>query len=154
MFGLWLDMKKAAKSEQDLALRLAFAYSDCPAATSAWIMFFAGCLWRIDPTFFETLLYDFDGFIEGYDCKRILESIDCPVLFLRGDTKLGAVMTDNEISWLQENFSNVECIQIESVGHLLHLEDHGQTAVLAEMIAFLERRGDGSNAVGSFRHSG
>ena len=47
-------------------------------------------------------------------------------------------MTDEEISWLQKNFRNVKCALILGVGHLLHLEDHGQTAVRAAMVAFLE----------------
>lgn len=139
MFGLWLDLKQSAQSEQELSLALADAYRDYPGVTSAWIMFFAGCLWQLDPTFFDALLNDFDGFAEGYDYKHVLANIDCPVLFLRGETRLGAVMTDTEISWLQENCSNVKCLLIEGVGHLLHLEDHGQTPVLAQMMAFLER---------------
>ncbi len=61
MFGLWLGVKNSAQSEQDLALRLADAYKDYPGITSAWIMFFAGCLWRLDPKFFDALLQDFQG---------------------------------------------------------------------------------------------
>jgi pimeloyl-ACP methyl ester carboxylesterase len=139
MFGLWLSLKKAAQSEQELALALADAYKDYPGVTSAWILFFAGCLWSLDPTYFNALLNDFDGFTEGYDCQRILSQIDCPVLFLRGETKLGAVMTDDEISWLQTNFDNVQCARINRVGHLLHLQDEGQTPVLTAMRAFLKR---------------
>jgi pimeloyl-ACP methyl ester carboxylesterase len=96
MFSLWLDLKQSAQSEQELSLKLANAYIDYPAVTSAWIMFFAGCLWQLDPTFFNALLHGFDAFAEGYECKQILEKIDCPVLFLRGETRLGAVMTDAE----------------------------------------------------------
>jgi pimeloyl-ACP methyl ester carboxylesterase len=66
--------------------------------------------------------------------------IGCPVLFLRGETRLGAVMTDEEISWLQKNFSNVKCALLDGVGHLLHLEDHGQTPVRTEMLAFLDKK--------------
>jgi hypothetical protein len=33
----------------------------------------------------------------------------------------------------------VRYAQINGVGHLLHLEDRGQTPVLTEMMAFLER---------------
>jgi pimeloyl-ACP methyl ester carboxylesterase len=139
MFRLWLDLKQAAKSEQDLCLTLAEAYTDYPGVTSAWTMFFAGCLWQLDPTYFDALLHDFDGFAHGYDYKRIFSNIRCPVLVLRGETRLGAVMADDEISWLQQTFSNVECVLIDSVGHLLHLENQGQTPVLTEMMAFLER---------------
>src|SRR5512139_1899907 len=139
MFDLWLSLKKSAQSEQELALALAEAYKDYPGVTSAWILFFAGCLWQLDPTYFNALLHDFDGFTEGYDYQNILAKIDCPMLFLRGETKLGTVMTDDEISWLQTNFGNVQCARIDGVGHLLHLQDEGQTPVLTAMRAFLER---------------
>ena len=139
MFGLWLDLKKSAQSEQGLAVALADAYKDYPGVTSAWILFFSGCLWQLDPTYFNALLHDFDGFIEGYDYRSILAKIDCPLLFLRGETKLGAVMTDDEISWLQTNSANVQFAQIDGVGHLLHLQDEGQTPVLNVMRDFLER---------------
>jgi pimeloyl-ACP methyl ester carboxylesterase len=139
MFDLWLSLKKSAQSEQELSLALADAYKDYPGVTSQWILFFAGCLWELDPTYFNALLHDFDGFTEGYDYQNILAKIDCPVLFLRGETTLGAVMTDDEISWLQTNFGNVQCARIDGVGHLLHLQDAGQTPVLTAMRAFLER---------------
>jgi pimeloyl-ACP methyl ester carboxylesterase len=141
MFGLWLGLKRSAQSEPALALALADAYKGYPGVTSAWILFFARCLWLLDPTFFNNLLHDFDGFTAGFDCKKILATIDRPVLFLRGETRLGAVMTDEEICWLQGNCRNVKCTLIEGVGHLLHLEDHGQTPVLAAMVAFLEQIG-------------
>jgi pimeloyl-ACP methyl ester carboxylesterase len=139
MFHLWLRLKKSARSEQALALALADAFKDYPGVTSGWFLFFAGCLWQLDPTFFNVLLHDFEGFIKGYDYNELLAKIHCPVLFLRGDTKLGAVMPDEEISWLRQNFSNASCVIIDKVGHLLHLQDEGQTPVLTAMMAFLDR---------------
>jgi len=138
MFGIWLDLKRSVKSEQELSLVLADKYKDYPGVTSAWILFFAGCLWQLDPTFFNTLLYDFEGFASGYDSKHALARLNCPALFIRGETKLGAGMTDDEISWLQQNYRNVNYAQIDGVGHLLHLQDQGQTPVLTEMMRFLE----------------
>jgi pimeloyl-ACP methyl ester carboxylesterase len=138
MYGLWLDLKKSVQSEKELSLALADRYKDYPGITSVWISFFAGCLWQLDPTYFNALLYDFNGFTKGYDYKQILAKIKCPILFIRGEVRLGAVMTDDEISWLKQNFSNVSYVQINGVGHLLHLEDQGQTPVLTEMMAFLE----------------
>lgn len=139
MYRVWLNLKKSAQSEQELSLALAEAFKDHPGVTSTWFLFFAGCLWQLDPTYFNALLHDFEGFTKGYDYKQILATIKFPVLFLRGETNLGAVMTDEEISWLQQNFSNVKCVLIEGVGHLLHLSDHGQTPVLNAMRAFLDR---------------
>jgi pimeloyl-ACP methyl ester carboxylesterase len=138
MFGLWLNLKRSAQSELQLSLTLADAYRSYPGVTSAWLTFFAGCLWRLDPTFFGALLDDFGTFSEGYDSEEILTNIHCPVLVLRGEANLGAVMTDEELSWLEENLSNVRCRVIQGVGHLLHLEDHGQTPVLTEIMTFLE----------------
>ncbi len=139
MFGAWLGLKKSAESEQELSLALAAAYKDYPGVTSAWILFFAGCLWQLDPTFFDALLNDFEDFAEGYDYRNILARIDCPVLVLRGESRLGAVMTDDEISVLQRSLRNVQCVQIEGAGHLLHLQDEGQTPVLTAMNRFLEQ---------------
>ena len=47
-------------------------------------------------------------------------------------------MTNDELSWLEQNYKNVKCRVFEGLGHLLHLEDHGQAPVLAEMMGFLE----------------
>ena len=138
MFNVWLDLKKSAQSEQELSLALAEEYKCYPGVNSAWILYFAGCLWRLDPTFFNALLYDFDGFAGNYDAGIILKKIKCPVLFIRGEKELGTVMTDDEISRLEKDFDNVTCVQIKNVGHLLHLQDQGQEPVLSEISAFLK----------------
>jgi pimeloyl-ACP methyl ester carboxylesterase len=138
MFNVWLDLKKSAQSEQELSWALAEEYKNYPGVTSAWILFFAGCLWRLDPNFFNALLYDFDGFAGGYDAEMLLRKIKCPVLFIRGERELGAVMTDDEISWLEKDFGNVTCVRIKGVGHLLHLQDQGQEPVLRQIVTFLK----------------
>jgi len=139
MFGLWLDLKRSASSEQELSLALADKYQDYPGVTSQWILFFAGCLWALDPSYFDSLLYDFESFATGYGAEEIMANIKCPVLFIRGEKELGGLMTDEEISRLTRDFSNVSYVQISGVGHLLHLEDRGQAQVLNEMMAFLSR---------------
>ena len=139
MFSIWLELKKSALSERHLCLSLADAFQAYPTITSQWITFFAGCLWQLDPTFFDVLLHDFSGFTTGYDYKDIFAKIDCPILCMRGEPRLGAVMTDREVDWLKENVSTLSYVPIEGVGHLLHMEEHGQAPVQAEMKAFLDR---------------
>jgi pimeloyl-ACP methyl ester carboxylesterase len=139
MFKVWLELKRGARSEEELARALAEKYCAFPDITSTWILFFAGCLWRVDPAFFNALLDDFDGFVSGYDAEDIFRKTNCPVLVLRGEKERGAVMTDDELSWLQTNFTNISCAAIKNVGHLLHLEAQGQSPVLAEILAFLEQ---------------
>ena len=137
MFGVWLELKKRAQSEHELGLLLAEEYKGWSGVTSSWLLFFARCLWQLDPTFFSAMLRDFEEFAADYDGQQLLAKISCPVLCLRGETKLGAVMTEEEVSWLQKACHNVKCVQIGGVGHLLHLESQGQTPVLTAMLAFL-----------------
>ncbi len=138
MFGVWLALKKRARSPHELALLLAQEYRDYPGLTSIWLLYFAECLWQLDPTFFSAMLSDFDRFTAGYNGgQKILQDLSCPVLCLRGEPKLGAVMTDEEISWLQKICNHVRCVKIGGVGHLLHLESQGQTQVLTAMLGFL-----------------
>ncbi len=137
MFGVWLELKHRAQSEDELGLLLSQQYAGVPGVTSSWLLFFARCLWQLDSTFFNALLRGFDDFAGGYDGRQLLAKISCPVLCLRGETKLGAVMTDEEISWLQQACHKAKCVQIGAVGHLLHLESQGQTPVLTAVLAFL-----------------
>jgi pimeloyl-ACP methyl ester carboxylesterase len=137
MFRLWLNLKQSAKSETELALSLAHNYKDYKGMTSTWITFFSTCLWRLDPDFFDSLLNDFDRFSRGYDYRQILSQINCPTLFITGDTALGSVMTQDEMSYLNQNMENVKSVSIQGVGHLLHLQDLGQKPVLNEMMSFL-----------------
>jgi pimeloyl-ACP methyl ester carboxylesterase len=137
LFGLWLELKKQAQSEQELVLLLAQKFKGYPGVTSSWLLYFARCLWQLDPTYFNTMLRDFGGFAAGYDGQRLLKEISCPVICLRGEPRLGAVMTDEEISWIQQNCQHVRCVQIGGVGHLLHLESQGQMPVLTAIMDFL-----------------
>jgi pimeloyl-ACP methyl ester carboxylesterase len=137
MFRLWLNLKESAKSETELAFSLAQNYKNYGGITSPWITFFAACLWRLDPDFFDSLLNDFDSFTRGYDYKQILSKIKSPILFITGDTSLGSVMTQDELSYLNQNMENVKSVRIQDVGHLLHLQDLGQKPVLNEVMSFL-----------------
>jgi pimeloyl-ACP methyl ester carboxylesterase len=138
MFNMWLRLKTSVQSRDELSLALAREYGNYPGVTSQWLMFFAECLELLDPTFFNPLLYDFEGFTRGYDYQQILRQIRCPIMFLRGETRLGAIMTDEEINWLRDNIRNVSCAEIKGVGHLLHLQETGVIPVKEEMMAFLK----------------
>ena len=137
MFGVWLELKQRAQSEDALGLLLAQQYEGFPGVTSSWLLFFARCLWQLDSTFFNAMLRDFDDFAEGYDGQQLLAKISCPVLCLRGEPRLGAVMTDEEIAWVERVCVNVRCVHIPEVGHLLHLENQGQVPALTAIQAFL-----------------
>jgi pimeloyl-ACP methyl ester carboxylesterase len=144
-FGVWLELKKQAQSEQEPALLLAQEFKAYSGATSSWLLFFAKCLRQLDPTFFNVMLRDFGGFAAGYNGQQLLKEISCPVLCLRGEPRLGAVMTDEEISWVQGTCQNVRCVQIGAVGHLLHLESQGQMPVLTAIMDFLAEPRAASN---------
>jgi pimeloyl-ACP methyl ester carboxylesterase len=67
MFGIWLELKKRAESEHELGLLLAEEFKGYPGVTSSWLLFFARCLWQLDPTFFNAMLRDFGDFAAGYN---------------------------------------------------------------------------------------
>ena len=136
MFTTWLELKQAARSKQELGLLLAAKYSNA-GVTSSWILFFAECLWRLDPTYFNVLLNDFDDFVAGYDYRAIFSTVRCPVLFIRGAKSLGAVMTDAEVAFIRSRFGPSSYVEIQGVGHLLHLQDQGQVPVLHAISEFL-----------------
>lgn len=141
LFDLWLRLKKSARSEQDLALALADAHKAYPDVTSFWILFFARCLWQLDPTFFDALLHHFDDFAAGYDYREALSAAtaaDRPVLYLYGDPGRGSVVPEDELAWLRRDCPAVTLAPIPGVGHLLHLEPPGQAPVLAAIRSFLQ----------------
>jgi len=74
MFGVWLELKKRAQSEHELGLLLAEEYTGYPGVTSSRLLFFARCLWQLDPTFFSTMLRDFEEFAADYDGQQLLAS--------------------------------------------------------------------------------
>jgi pimeloyl-ACP methyl ester carboxylesterase len=145
MFGVWLELKRQAQSEQELVLLLAEAFKGYPAVTSSWLLYFGRCLWQLDPTFFNGMLGDFGGFVAGYNGQQLLQEISCRVLCLRGEPRLGAVMTNEETSWIQQTCQHVRCVQIGGVGHLLHLESQGQMPVLTAIMDFLAELGAAPN---------
>ena len=138
MYEDWLRLKREARSESELAVLLAQVYGQYPGITSTWLLFFARCLWLLDPTFFHALIGDFEDFVAGYDGREILQELRCPILFIRGEVELGAVLSAEEEAWLRENYQSVQLAAISGVGHLLHLNDSGQAPVLQAMMAFLQ----------------
>jgi len=103
-----LELKRRAQSEHELGLLLAEEYSGYPGVTSTWLLYFARCLWQLDPTFFSAMLRDFEEFAADYDGQQLLAKISCQCFACRGEPKLGAVMTEGEVSWLQESCHNVK----------------------------------------------
>lgn len=138
MFDTWLKLKESVQSRDELSLALAKEFGNYPGVTSQWLMFFAECLLLLDPTFFNQLLYHFEDFTRGYDYNAILNQVKCPIMFIRGETKLGAIMTDDEINWLRGNFKNITCVDIPGVGHLLHMQEQGALPIKNEIMNFLK----------------
>jgi pimeloyl-ACP methyl ester carboxylesterase len=151
MFTTWLAAKQNSRTEPELALALADTFQGYPGVTSPWILFFANCLWRLDPTYFDHLLKDFDSFVYGYAPWVTLRQFNRPALFLRGENRLGAVMTDEEVAKALQICSKARYKEIVGVGHLLHLQDVGQDPVLAALNDFLDTSISTSDISGAFQ---
>lgn len=94
---------------------------EAPGATDDWLLFMAGCLEHLDPAFLTSLLDDFDDFTAGYDPEGTLRRAAFPMLVVRGEPALGAVLTDEELVLARALHPRLAVAHIPGVGHELHM---------------------------------
>lgn len=55
--------------------------------------------------------------MEGYDTDTLLQQITCPVLLMQGNTSLGAVLRDEDVTYAIERLHHCEVVYMQDVGH-------------------------------------
>jgi len=101
---------------------------------AASLRFSAKALKQLDP---EVLVSVTEGrWLEGYDQRRILRSIQCPVLILQADEKAGGMLTDEDAELMLDSIPDCTRVRFPGAGHLLHWVE--TEAVVRSAIAFLE----------------
>lgn len=133
LYVSWRDLAASGKSGWELLKDLrevpvelpgggpTVRLEEAPGATDDWLLFMAGCLEHLDPEFLTTLLEDFDDFTAGYDPEGSLRRAACPVLLVRGEPALGAVLTDGELERARALHPRLAVAHIPEVGHELHM---------------------------------
>jgi pimeloyl-ACP methyl ester carboxylesterase len=80
-------------------------------------------LYHNDPDMIGTLLDDIDNFVAGYDLAAFGPSIECPILLLQADAKLGSATTDEEVARALACLPRARHKLFPGLSHLLFVED-------------------------------
>jgi pimeloyl-ACP methyl ester carboxylesterase len=94
---------------------------------------------RMDPDILTKMTEGKEGIREmwaGYDTARLFPKIQCPVLLLRGNPKLGGVIKDEEVEKAHNLIPDLTYVYYNEVGHSLF--QFGAEPVLSKVSIFLE----------------
>lgn len=83
----------------------------------------ANNLYLGDPDMLTAILERFDETARGYEMDALLPAIQCPVLLMQADPKVGGVMTDAEIQQAWPLLARPNHVRLEGVSHILHNEN-------------------------------
>lgn len=84
----------------------------------ASLRFTVGGLMRIDR---EVLRPVVDGtWMEGFDWKEEVRSIQCPTLMLQGEAALGGMLSDEDAAYCRETIRDCAVVPLKGVGHVMH----------------------------------
>lgn len=72
-----------------------------------------------DPDVLVTTFDKYEEMVRGYDIKKLLPAIKCPVLIMRGEEKLGSMITDNDMNKAVTLLPKLQEQKIPGVGHAL-----------------------------------
>jgi pimeloyl-ACP methyl ester carboxylesterase len=105
--------------------------------TPAALNFAGQCLANLDP---EVLTPIVQGeWLRGYDLAGVLSRIQCPVLLMQGNVKLGALLSDDDVRLAKQLLPRCTFVRFDNVGHHLHTQQPEQTlSVINTFIAELE----------------
>jgi pimeloyl-ACP methyl ester carboxylesterase len=112
---------------------------DLPGETSTGLLAWAKNISQLDP---DVLAYHATGrgeeFLRNVDMAKIVQNITCPVLLLRGNPDLGAVMSPEAAEHLLSVLPHAIEVEIAHAGHDLGLHSWEAAPLLRAVINFLE----------------
>lgn len=72
---------------------------------------------HVDPDVVFTILED--RHLEGFNTDALLRQINCRVLLIQGNPKLGAALKDEDMAYMVERIQNCEIVHMQDIGHSL-----------------------------------
>lgn len=85
---------------------------------------------QCDPDMFLAMLEQFDAVFEQYEIEKILPSVKCPTLIMRGVPELGSLITESDIQKASTLLPHVKHVQIPNAGHSF-FRDNKESALSA-----------------------
>lgn len=98
------------------------------------LRFMASCLRQLDPAVLAPIVEH--RWLEGWDWKRALERIPCPLLLLQADVTVGGMLIDLDVIAARQHARDCTVVKFPGVGHLMHWQRPGEIANHA--LTFLE----------------
>lgn len=98
------------------------------------LRFTAACLRDLDPDVMQAVLAD--NWPAGFDFDCLLQSIQCPVLLLRGDVAKGGMLPDDDATHIMSLLCDGVRMDFANAGHLLHWQVRSDLAT--NVSAFLD----------------
>ncbi len=79
-------------------------------------------LYHQDPDVLGVLLEDYENAAAGYEMETVLPAIQCPVLLLQADPKVGSAMTDEEIERALPLLAQPSHVRLAGLSHILFID--------------------------------
>jgi len=86
----------------------------------------------MDPDVLTTMIDRFEDTYAGYKVEDLFPRIQCPMLLLQGNPKLGGVISDKEAQKALKMSPNLQHKKIKNAGHTLHLEDKEEVLAIVK----------------------
>ena len=114
-------------------------HRELPGMNSASLRAWAKTISQLDP---DVLAYHATGrgqeFLENFDMAEILQRIACPVLLLRANPALGALMSEEAADHLLSVLPDAIQVELDNAGHDLGLDTWEVGPLLRAVTDFLE----------------
>jgi pimeloyl-ACP methyl ester carboxylesterase len=114
-------------------------WGDVPIEDSILLRNMANNWSRIDPDILSKMVDSKEAIEEmfaGYDTEILFPRLNCPVMLLRGNPKLGGTIKDNQVKKANELIPDLTYVYIPEIGHALF--PVGAEPVLSKVTLFLE----------------
>ncbi|MGG1324558.1 alpha/beta hydrolase [Priestia megaterium] len=86
----------------------------------------------MDPDVLTAMIDRFEDTYAGYKVEDLFPRIQCPMLLLQGNPKLGGVISDKEAEKALKMSPNLQHKKIKNAGHTLHLEDKEEVLAIVK----------------------
>ena len=86
----------------------------------------------MDPDVLTAMIDRFEDTYAGYKVEDLFPRIQCPMLLLQGNPKLGGVISDKEAQKALKMSPNLQHKKIKNAGHTLHLEDKEEVLAIVK----------------------
>jgi len=89
---------------------------DLMTKDSTWFPFMAECLHDLDSTMLDAVI-EFEEMHAGYEARRLLPQITCPILLIQADPAHGGSLSDEDVASARSLLQGLRVARIDGVGH-------------------------------------